>query len=163
CESPPCASVFVRETDICCFSDADCAGVSGACTGYGGALGQCLLPAVGNESYTLATTEYLADGGGRLFGRLPELDGTRTAGGLREAATEALRESEPCADVSADCASGCAAALVARSREICDDRGAACPRSVEACARAVALCRELPCLDERAGAVRDARVRIEAP
>ena len=161
CQSPPCSRVFAAETEICCFADEDCAVVSGACSSSAGRVGRCFLPVVPEESYALATTAYLADGGSGLFAPIAPADRTLAADGLREAVTEALRESEPCADVPAGCESGCPAAVLARVREDCDERGAACPLPSGACERVQALCRALPCLDERAGALRDGRLRIE--
>jgi 5'-nucleotidase/UDP-sugar diphosphatase len=162
CESPPCAKVFARETEICCTNDADCAGVSGACAPDAGGVSRCFLPLGSGESYTLATTGYLADGGGGLFEPIRERDRTLVAEGLRELVTDALAESPTCPLTPGDCEGACPAALVQRVNEQSIDERTAVP-AVETCRRARALCAVLPCLDERAGALRDGRVRIERP
>jgi hypothetical protein len=160
CESPPCAEAFVKKSEICCESDADCTAVRGACSSRSGAPGRCLLPVSARETLSLTTTAYLADGNGGLLDKVAEGDRELVAGGLREAVTEALHESQPC-DASTDCDRGCPAALLERSRAaLCGD-GASCSLSPDACERARALCETLPCLDERAGAFRDGRIRIE--
>ncbi|HVR20540.1 MAG TPA: 5'-nucleotidase C-terminal domain-containing protein [Polyangiaceae bacterium] len=161
CVSPPCAELFVKTSEICCESDAECTAVHGACASSSGAAGRCLLPVSPSETLSLATTAYLADGNGGLLARVAAGDRELVAGGLREVVTEALRESPAC-DESTDCDGGCPATLLERSRDaLCGD-GASCSLLPGACERARALCKTLPCLDERAGALRDGRIRIES-
>ena len=97
CESPPCAEVFVeRRPKFAARATRECAAVGGACSSRSGAAGRCLLPVSADETLSLATTAYLADGNGGLFDRVAASERELVAGGLREAVTEALRESEPC-------------------------------------------------------------------
>jgi hypothetical protein len=162
CETPPCARVFTRQSELCCESDADCTKVSGACGPDVGGVSYCFVPLAPGENYTLATTGYLADGGGGLFDPIRELDRTLVAEGVREVVTDALGESAACPPTSGGCDSECPAAVVERIEEQSIDDGVAIPPG-DACRRARALCAVLPCLDERAGALRDGRVRIERP
>jgi len=162
CEGPPCARVFVRETEICCTSDADCAPRSGACAPDMGGVSRCFLPLAPNESYTLATTGYLADGGSGLFDPIREIDRTLISEGLREVVSNVLAESAACPPAHRDCDGACPAALRAHVEEEASYDGVAVAPA-DACRRAQTLCAVLPCLDERAGAVRDGRVRIEHP
>jgi hypothetical protein len=161
CDAPPCAAVFARATETCCWSDGDCAAVAGACSAPDG-TGRCFAPLPTNETVTLATTAYLVDGSG-IFSSAAPLERLLVAGDLREAVTRALGESEPCADGSSDCSSGCSAALVARLSDRSAELGLARPANGAVCTRARSLCRFVPCLDERAGAIRDGRVRFERP
>jgi hypothetical protein len=127
-----------------------------------GGVSYCIVPLAPGENYTLATTGYLADGGGGLFDPIRELDRTLVAEGVREVVTDALGESAACPPTSGGCDSECPAAVVERIEEQSIDDGVAIPPG-DACRRARALCAVLPCLDERAGALRDGRVRIERP
>jgi 5'-nucleotidase len=156
CESPPCAGVFVEETEICCENDSDCSALSGACGPSLGGVARCFLPLVPDRTYELATTAYLADGGSGLFERIREVDRTPVAEGLRDVSSEALGGSEPCFFASGDCSVGCPAGLL-------EHEEAEEVSTVGGCERAERLCAVLPCLDERAGAVRDGRLRIERP
>jgi hypothetical protein len=162
CETPPCARVFTRQSEICCASDADCTGVSGACGPDVGGVSYCFLPLAPGESYTLATTGYLADGGGGLFDPIRERDRTLVAEGVREVVTDALAGSAACPPTPGECDGACPADLVERIEEQAVDDGVAFPQG-DACRRARALCAVLPCFDERVGALRDGRVRIERP
>ena len=160
CESPPCAEVFAKTSEICCTSDTECTAVRGKCSSSSATAGRCLLAVSASETLSLATTAYLADGNGGLLDRVAASNRELVAGGLREAVTEALRESQAC-DESTDCDGGCPATLLERSREtLCGD-GVNCTLPPGACERARAFCKTLPCLDERAGALRDGRIRIE--
>jgi 5'-nucleotidase len=162
CDAAPCASVFARATETCCDNDGDCAEVQGACSEAGGSTGRCFVQVPPDETVTLATTAFLVDGGGGVFEAATPLERVLVSSDLREAVSEALAESEPCEDASTDCSSGCAAALVARLSERCA-AGSGCQAAETACSRARSLCRFVPCLDERSGALRDGRVRFERP
>jgi hypothetical protein len=118
----------------------------------------------------LATTAYLADGNGEYFEPEASRGRERAADGLREAVNEALHEAEPCAGAASNCdaakpsegdSEGCPAALRKRVEGALGDVGS--PFSAADCERVRAFCRALPCLDQRAGAVRDGRLRIERP
>ena len=159
CEEPPCAKVFVERTDTCCETDADCAGLGGACSSEADG-GRCFLPISPLGTYSLATTAYLADSGG-YFELAVTRGRERVSDGLRESVTEALREASPCEADTSSCASGCPSALRERiDRALAGSAGAL---SLDGCERACAFCRALPCLDERAGARRDGRLRVERP
>ena len=162
CAGSPCARVFAVESEICCTNDADCTEVSGACAPAVGGVSRCFLPLAPGDSYLLATTGYLADGGGGLFEPTRELNRTLVSDGLRELVTDALAESAPCPPTPGDCDGGCPAALIEHIEEQSIDDGVAFPPA-DTCERARALCAVLPCLDERAGVLRDGRVRIERP
>jgi 5'-nucleotidase len=175
CTSRPCARAFVEETDVCCDTDADCAALSGACDAAkspegDSAGGRCFLPVSPLRTYVLATTAYLADGNGEYFEPEASRGRERAADGLREAVNEALHEAEPCAGAASNCdaakpsegdSEGCPAALRKRVEGALGDVGS--PFSAADCERVRAFCRALPCLDQRAGAVRDGRLRIERP
>jgi 5'-nucleotidase len=163
CPSPPCAQAYVGASDICCRNDAECAAVGGACSSGSGELGWCFLPLAPERTYALATTAYLADGNGALLDPIASSARELFAGGLREAVAHAVRASPPCSETAHDCASGCASALIARTREALCGASDACSLPNDTCERAVALCNELSCLDAGAGAVRDGRIRIEPP
>jgi 5'-nucleotidase len=160
CEEPPCAKVFAERTDTCCETDSDCAGLRGACSGEAGG-GRCFLPVSPLQTYSLATTAYLADSAG-FFDPRAARNRQHASDGLRETVTEALREASPCEEAEASsCAGSCPSALRERI-----DRALAPSASVpslDGCERARAFCRALPCLDERAGARRDGRLRVERP
>lgn len=161
CDSPPCARVFARATETCCLGDADCATLGGACSAPG-STGRCFVSLSPDETVTVATTAYLVEGGG-VFESAAPIERLLVAADLREAATRAVGESEPCEGAASDCSSGCSEALVARLSQRCAELGAACPVPEGACASARSLCRFVPCLDERAGALRDGRVRFGWP
>ena len=162
CSAPPCATVFVGATEICCRTDADCGSLAGACDAASDAIGRCLAPLVTDGVYAVATTAYLADGNGGIFAPVAESAREPVADGLREAVAEALHESADCGEDEPDVVDGCTTALVARSAaSLCD--GGVCELPQDARERARALCESLPCLGERTGARRDGRIRIGAP
>jgi 5'-nucleotidase len=170
CERPPCAKLFVERTETCCETDADCAALRGACSFEPGG-GRCHLPVSPTRTYALATTAYLADGNGGYFDPEATRGGERRAdgavrrraarAGLREAVTESLREASPCDAEATRCEAGCPAALSERVERALRESAGALPS--DGCERARAFCRTLACLDERAGALRDGRLRIERP
>ncbi len=160
CEAPPCAKVFVEQTDTCCETDFDCAGLGGACSSEPDG-GRCFLPVSPLRTYAVATTAYLADGNGGTFEPTATRERRRASDGLREAVTDALREASPCEPEAESCATGCPAAVLERiDRTLVEGAGA---RAFDACERARAFCRALPCFDESSGALRDGRLRIERP
>jgi 5'-nucleotidase len=163
CDEPPCALVFARATGTCCLDDADCGALGGACSAPD-STGRCFVPLSRNETVTVATTAYLVDGGGGVFESAAPVERLLVAADLREVATRALGESEPCEEPASDCSSGCSEALVARLSQGCADLGSAtCPSLEAACSRGRSLCRFVPCLNEQAGARRDGRLRFEQP
>jgi hypothetical protein len=161
CVAPPCAAVFARETEACCRSDGDCSALGGACSAPD-ATGRCFVRLSPDDTVALATTAYLVDDSG-VFESAAPLERLLVAADLREAATRALAESEPCDESPSGCSSGCPAALMTRLSERSAELGSAFPAFDQACERARGLCRFVPCLDERAGALRDGRLRIERP
>jgi hypothetical protein len=121
------------------------------------------VPLSPDETVTVATTAYLVDGGGGVFESAAPIERLLVAADLREAVTRALGESEPCEEPASACSSGCSEAFVERLSQRCAELGTACPALEAACPHARSLCRFVPCLDERAGALRDGRVRFERP
>jgi 5'-nucleotidase/UDP-sugar diphosphatase len=124
------------------------------------------VPVDSARSYAVATTAYLAGGGSGLLA--PILPGLQrpVADALSEVVAEALRGAPVCGDqIEATCESGCPAVLLERGQSACEASGLgeACPSAARACERVVAECRRVPCLDARAGAGRDGRIRFEAP
>jgi 5'-nucleotidase len=118
------------------------------------------------HAYTVVTTAYLAAGGSGLLDAIMPERQRPVATALSEVVAEALRQAPVCGNRSeAGCETGCAAALLERSRSACEASGAgeACSSAAKTCERALAECRRLPCLDAAAGAVRDGRIRFEAP
>jgi 5'-nucleotidase len=118
------------------------------------------------QGYVVATTRYLAGGGSGLLEPIAPGLQQPVADGLSEVVAEALRQEAGCAPAAgAGCKTGCPAAFLERGRMACEGSGLgeACPRPVLACERAEAECRRLPCLNAAAGAVRDGRIRFEAP
>jgi 5'-nucleotidase/UDP-sugar diphosphatase len=161
CGAPPCAAAFAGVTELCCRADADCGSIGGACDAVAGAVGRCFTPVVADGTYWVATTAYLADGNGRLLEPVDPSAREPVADGMRESITEALRESAHCAEAAPNVAEACTSELVARAEAtLCSG---ACTLPNPARERARALCRALPCLDERAGARRDGRIRLGAP
>jgi 5'-nucleotidase/UDP-sugar diphosphatase len=133
CRGAPCARLWVHETGQACHDDADCAPFGGACDAALGQGGRCRAPVLPGESYELATTEYLARGGSGLLPGLAGGGWVTVSDTLADAVLEQLRDAPPCALPPESCDGGRAA------------------------------CRELPCVAAGAGAVRDGRIRFEAP
>jgi 5'-nucleotidase/UDP-sugar diphosphatase len=124
------------------------------------------VPVDNARSYAVATTAYLAGGGSGLFE--PILLGLQrpVADALSEVFAEALRHAPVCGDrIEAGCERGCPFAAMERGQSACaaSGLGEACPSATRSCERVVGECRRLPCLDARAGAKRDGRIRFEAP
>jgi len=167
CEGATCARVFATETDVPCASDSDCTALDGACSAPSDGLGRCFAPLEPRAGYRVATTAYLAAGGSGLFDAIPESARRPVSDSLSQALADQVRHGEPCpagTETNAEaCASGCAADAYRYLRDACAEPAAApfCPSGL--CERAMALCRSLPCLDAARGAVRDGRIRFEAP
>jgi 5'-nucleotidase len=139
CEGAACARVFATETDVPCKTDADCAALGGICSppSVGSdALGRCFAPLAPGAGYRVATTAYLAAGGSGLFEAIPEMALRLVSDSLSQALADELRHGAPC------------------------PAGTSFP---EPDPRLQALARALPCLDATRGAVRDGRIRFEAP
>ncbi len=166
CVAAPCALVFAPQTDVPCASDADCAAMGGACGARDGQSGSCFAPLDEQTVLGVATTAYLADGGGGLVDAVPAPARVEVADGLSAAVSELVRHGAPCrSDALAACKRGCAADLVQRATAACttSGRGSSCAEPNDLCARAIAACRYVPCVDVRDGAARDGRIRFEAP
>jgi 5'-nucleotidase len=166
CEAESCARVFAPETSNACRSDGDCASLDGACGAHGPDDGHCFAPLEPGGVFSVATSEYLANGASGLFDPIPSSAWLRIADSLSTVMSERLRGGAPCsAPSSGDCSRGCAADLVQRAGLGCDQAAetSACADSAKLCARALAACRYVPCLDASAGAERDGRLRLEAP
>lgn len=166
CDTARCARAFTPETGVECATDADCAAFGGACSARNDAGGTCFAPLDSNASYAVATTEYLAAGGSGLFDTVPESARLRVNDGLSATLADFLRGGPACPAVAADCNDACPAALVARARTACASDGSSdgCAGDAETwCARALDVCRYLPCADATRRAARDDRIRFEAP
>jgi 5'-nucleotidase len=165
CAGADCAQVFAPQTAVACASDADCTAIDGACGARTGTNGTCFAPLDDEAVLRVATTEYLAAGGGGLFEPAPASTRVRAADSLSAAMSDFVRGRSSCAATSTDCSHGCAADLVARAEAACADaRGSsACELPSTLCARASAACRYVACLDAGAGAERDGRIRFEVP
>lgn len=123
--------------------------------------GDALVP---ERSYSVATTEYLARGGSEFFGAIDARDVWPVADTLARAVADVHRHAEPCAPPAAADCEGCAAAVFERWEEHrkAVGFGGALDESAT-CGAARETCEWLACWDERAGAVRDGRIRFEAP
>jgi hypothetical protein len=166
CNTERCARAFTPETSVQCQADADCAAFGGACGGRNGEGGACFAPLQSNASYAVATTEYLAAGGSGLFDPIAETALLRVNDGLNATLADFLHGGPACAPPGSACTDACPAAVIARARTACaaDGTSDSCAGDAETwCARAVEICRYLPCADATRGAVRDGRVRFEAP
>jgi len=165
CRSEHCARAFTPETDVPCAADADCAAFAGACSGRNGEHGVCFAPLSANATYSVATTEYLADGGSELFEPIPATARLGVSDGLSGTLADFLRGGAACPGSGAACTDGCPAALLERAAANCasDGSSSACADPEASCERAVASCREVACADATRGAARDGRIRFEAP
>jgi 5'-nucleotidase len=166
CAAGPCALVFAPQTDVPCAADADCASMGGACGARDGRIGSCFAALDEHAVLGVATTDYLADGGGGLVDAVLPYARVRVADGLSAAVSEFVHQGAPCANAASDaCKRGCAADLVQRATETCATRGSGstCAEPHDLCSRAIAACRYVPCLDASAGAARDGRIRFEEP
>lgn len=181
CEGAACTRVFATETDVPCASDADCDGLGAACSAPSDGLGRCFAPLDVRASYRVATTAYLAAGGSGLFDAIPDSALRPVSDSLSQALADELRHGTPCgaepagsamdaapvaaspATTAEGCAQGCAADALRYLTDACTVQSAAPFCAEELCGHAVALCRSVPCLDATRGAVRDGRIRFEAP
>ena len=165
CLTTGCAEGFAPATERECEADADCATFGGACSARDGNPGRCFAPLEPSAVYRVATTAYLASGGSGLFEPVAAGLLFRATDSLEAALREALRGGPACAPAPGDCGTGCPAELVRRATERCvaDGRADSCADLTSLCARAVASCRYVPCIDASRGAVRDGRIRFEAP
>jgi 5'-nucleotidase/UDP-sugar diphosphatase len=136
CEGALCARVFATETDVPCGADAECGAFAGACSVSFGGTGLCFAPLAAGASYRVATTAYVAAGGSGLFDAIPESARRPVSDSLSQALADELRHGAPCPP------------------------GTTIP---ETDARVLRLASSLPCLDAGRGAVRDGRIRLEAP
>jgi 5'-nucleotidase len=164
CVTASCAVVFAPPTEVQCESDADCRAVGGACGARDGESGVCFAPLATDAVFRVATTEYLANGGSGLFEPIPATARVRQADSLAAVTADFARGGPACAAASA-CDEGCTADLVRRANATCtaEGRTAACTDESSLCARAAEACRYVPCLDGRLRAVRDGRIRMDAP
>ncbi len=165
CNTEGCARAFTPETSVECDSDADCAAFGGVCGTRAGAGGTCFAPLDASASYAVATTEYLAAGGGGFFEPIAATALLRVNDGLSATLADFLRGGPACTPAASACTDACPAALVARARSACAADGAsgACSGDTGTwCARALEVCRRLPCADATRGAARDGRIRFEA-
>lgn len=147
CDDRNCAGIWVHETEVGCDADVDCAAFGGACDA---AVGRCRTPVLATESYALATTRYLAEGGSGIFSGAEAAASLTVADSLLDAVVGRLREAPRCGEATPAVRDACKSALV---------------ESVVSATAADAelLCADLACVDAGAGAARDGRIRFEAP
>ncbi len=149
CSGGTCARVWVHDTGQACRDDLDCGSFEGICDAEPGHEGRCRAPVEPEESYVLATTEYLAEGGSGLLEPIPEVERRVVGDGLASAVLDWVKQAPACGG-ALDCGAPCVRAALDAFRD-------------GDCERARALCAALPCLDEGAGVLRDGRLRFEAP
>jgi 5'-nucleotidase len=161
CAAASCVRIFAPKTAVPCVSDDDCAALEGACSARDAESGTCFAALDPDSVVRVATTEYLASGGGGVFAPVGPLERVGAADGLWAAIAEFVRGGAPCEKTS-DCTHGCPADLLRRADALGVENGglALGADGTTLCARAVAACRYVPCLDS---AQRDGRIRFEAP
>jgi hypothetical protein len=120
------------------------------CELLAGSPGFCRAPVLADESYLVATTEYLALGGSGVFAPGDLGSQLIVRASLVDAVTDALAHAARCSESPELARGACRRAALAFSAAA-DGAGAE------------ASCAELACIDEGAGAIRDGRIEIEAP